>query len=115
MPIQTTTTTGYSVTEIQYGGGRSGHGPGNRGFYIIPPPAGSPIVGSYEYPLVPNPHNDSNYAGRNSSTQKDFYKTAGDAAVTAALAAVPPAWQANIAFTWRGTPYTANGFPYRPS
>jgi hypothetical protein len=114
MPIQTTTTTGYSVTEIQYGGGRRHHGPGNRGFYISPP-ADSPIRGTYEYPLNPNPHHDSNYADGNSHTQEDFYKTAGDAAVAAALAAVPPAWQLNIAFTWQGTPYTANGFPYRQS
>lgn len=113
MPIQTTTTTGYSVTEIQYGGGRRHHGAGNRGFYISPP-AGSPIVGTYEYPLNPNPHDNSNYAGRNSRIQEDFYRTAGNAAVAAALAAVTPAWQENIRFTWQGISYTASGFPYRP-
>ena len=114
MPIITTTTAGYSVKEIQYGGGKKHHGPGNRGFYITPP-AGSQIVASYEYPLYPSPHHDTNYSDGDSDEKKNFYETAGNAAVTAALAAVPPAWQPNIAFTWQGTPYSANGFPYRPS
>lgn len=73
MPIITTTTAGYSVKEIQYGGGKKHHGPGNRGFYITPP-AGSPIVASYEYPLYPSPHHDTNYSDGDSDEKKIFMR-----------------------------------------
>lgn len=109
MPINTQTLSGHRVVEIQYGGG--GHGPGNRGFYIYPQPRPNYNV-TFEYSVLPNPHGNPDYY--RSRNQEDFYRCAGEAAVAAAAAQTPFAWQPQITFTWHDVNYRCEGIPFIP-
>lgn len=104
MPIIINLPNGSRVTEQQYGGAHRGGG--QRGFIITQPRETN--YGAFEYDITPNPHDNPDY--NRERNQRDFYTTAGQAALNALIPGV--GWQTPITFNWRNITYTSTGHRY---